>query len=398
MEALYGEHLNPLTSCAAPLLRLMWQIRHVSNQVDPASLRASLVEGVKQFEQHARARGVANEQVLAARYILCTALDEAAANTPWGGQGVWGKHSLLVQFHNETWGGEKVFQFLARFAENPAGNLDILELMFCVLALGFEGRYGVQDNGKAQLESLKERLAQLIQRQRGALEPELSTHWRGVDTAHMKRRLIVPLWVIASLVGALLALLFVGLLFALNGNSDPVFSSINALRARQGTTVVQLPAPAQPRLAHFLEPEIKAGLVAVRDEADRSVIIIRGDGFFAPGSADVIDTVRPLLGRIGQALNTVPGKVLIVGHTDNQPIRSLRFPSNFHLSQSRAQTVQGLLESVGVDGKRLSAEGRADAEPVGSNATPQERAKNRRVELTLFADRTAQMKPVNSEK
>ena len=56
---------------------------------------------------------------MAARYVLCTMIDEAAADTPWGGSGVWGRHSLLAMFHNETEGGEKVFQLMARLAEKP---------------------------------------------------------------------------------------------------------------------------------------------------------------------------------------------------------------------------------------------------------------------------------------
>ncbi|MGE5116644.1 MAG: type VI secretion system protein TssL, long form, partial [Betaproteobacteria bacterium] len=135
--------------------------------------------------------------------------------------------------------------------------------------------------------------------------------------------------------------------------------------------------------ATFLESDVKAGLVQVRDSADRSVIIIKGDGFFGAGSADVEDRVLPLLGRIRAALAGVPGQVLITGHTDNQPIRSARFPSNWHLSQARADAVKALL-APDVKPERMRAEGRADSEPVGGNATPAERARNRRVEITLF--------------
>ena len=82
---------------------------------------------------------------MAARYVLCTMLDEAAADTPWGGSGVWGRHSLLAMFHNETEGGEKVFQLMASWPRSPAANRDLLELIYAALALGFEGRYRVID-------------------------------------------------------------------------------------------------------------------------------------------------------------------------------------------------------------------------------------------------------------
>jgi type VI secretion system protein ImpK len=132
----------------------------------------------------------------------------------------------------------------------------------------------------------------------------------------------------------------------------------------------------------LLQPEIGAGLVAVDDLADRSVITIRGDGFFRPASASVDDAVQPLMSRIAEALNAVEGNILITGHTDSQPIRSARFPSNWHLSQERAQSVQALLAQT-VQAARMRAEGRADAEPVAGNASPADRARNRRVEITL---------------
>ena len=121
----------------------------------------------------------------------------------------------------------------------------------------------------------------------------------------------------------------------------------------------------------------------MRDLADRSIVVIKGDGFFEPGSAVVADRVKPLLERIQTALQALPGPVLVTGHTDNQPIRSLRYPSNWHLSQDRANAVKTMLAAT-IKPERLRAEGRADAEPVVDNATPAGRAQNRRVEVTLF--------------
>src|SRR6185312_12851676 len=90
-----------------------------------------------------------------------------------------------------------------------------------------------------------------------------------------------------------------------------------------------------------------------------------------------------LLLRIAEALNTEPGPVVVAGHTDNQPIRSIAFPSNFQLSLARAQAVLAILKQKIADPKRLSAEGRADSEPIASNATPEGREQNRRIEAIL---------------
>ncbi|GMV47336.1 MAG: hypothetical protein AMXMBFR66_27340 [Pseudomonadota bacterium] len=143
-------------------------------------------------------------------------------------------------------------------------------------------------------------------------------------------------------------------------------------------------APVPPRLAGLLEPDIRAGAVQVLDQADRSVVTLLGDGLFASGSAEVETRALPLLQRIGAALARLPGPVTVTGHTDNQPIRSLRFPSNWHLSQARAEAVKALLAQA-LPAARLKAEGRADSEPVASNASAEGRARNRRVEITLMA-------------
>ncbi|MDB6000946.1 MAG: hypothetical protein JWP52_2645, partial [Rhizobacter sp.] len=293
-------------------------------------------------------------------------------------------------FHNEAWGGEKVFQLMSKLAENVPANRNLLELLYVALAFGFEGRYRVLDNGRAQLDSVRERLAQMLAQARGEHDKALSPHWQGVPVAAAKLRDGLPVWVLAS-VGALAAtLLFVGLRFGINSHSDPVFTSLRSLDSKvvvapvaAKPVVLQAPeAPPPPRLATFLKTDIAAGLVTVADLADKSVVTIKGDGFFEPGSAVVAERMKPLLTRIGEALNSVPGQALVVGHTDSQPIRSLRYPSNWHLSEDRAKSVVGLLAQT-VKPERLRAEGRADSEPVADNATADGRSRNRRVDITV---------------
>ncbi|MFD2376571.1 OmpA family protein [Ottowia pentelensis] len=92
-----------------------------------------------------------------------------------------------------------------------------------------------------------------------------------------------------------------------------------------------------------------------------------------------------MLERIAHALSEVQGAVLITGHSDNVPIRSLRFPSNWQLSTARAEAVKAALAAT-VAPQRMRAEGRADAEPVASNDTADGRAQNRRVDIVLFTN------------
>jgi len=379
--------LNPLVALANKLLAIVPQIRSTTHLADPGVLKESLAQGLREFDAAAVSRGIASERTMAARYILCTLLDEAAASTPWGGGGAWGRYSLLAMFHNETWGGEKVFQLMAKLAENTAANRDLLELIYAALCLGFQGRYRVVEGGGAQLEAVRERLAQILKKERGDYPQPLAEHWRGQAVRRRPLLSWLPLWVSGAVAAILLLGLYWGLAFSLGGASDPVYGQIQSLRLLPPTTTIAAPAP-KPRLAQFLVSDIKAGTVAVRDEIDRSVITIRGDGLFEAGSATLSADHEAVMRRIAEALTQVPGKVLVTGHTDNQPIRTLRFPSNWHLSEERANAVRAILVSRGVTADRISAEGRADGEPVVANDIPANRALNRRVEITLMASRT----------
>ena len=385
LDALMTASLNPLVSAASPLLSAAPRIRAMVQHPNPVGLKDALADGIRKFEAQARADSLPNEQVVAARYILCTLLDESAASTPWGGSGVWANQSLLVLFHNEAWGGEKVFQLMSKLAENIPANRNLLELMYVVLAFGFEGRYRVLNDGKAQLDGIRVRLSQMLKQGRPEPDKALSPRWQGVPAKVARLGHGLPMWVLMSLAALLLAAVYVGLRFSINGASDPVFATLQGLDVK-AAPVLAAPAPAPaavPRLATLLKPDIDAGLVQVRDLADRSIVIIKGDGFFEPGSAEIAGKVQPLIGRIGAALQALPGNVLITGHSDNQPIRSVRYPSNWHLSQDRAAAVKTTLGTL-VKPERLRSEGRADAEPVDANATPAGRARNRRVEVTLF--------------
>ena len=378
--------LSPLVQLASSLLITGSRIRTMPQHADPAGLRAALVEALRKFEADARSRGLPNDQVVAGRYLLCTFLDECASMTPWGGGGAWSSQSLLVHFHNEAWGGEKLFQLLGKLAENVAANQALLGLIYAILALGFEGRYRVVQGGRAQLDGVREKLSLMLRQQAGTVPAELSPHWAGVPAAAVRLRDGIPVWVIAVAAALLLALVFVAMRLAVYNQSGGVFSVLQGLDVKAAAMPPPPPPPAPaatPRLSGFLKPEIDAGLVEVRDFSDRSVIVIRGDGIFGPGSADVSASVLPLLGRIGDELQRVPGQILITGHTDNQPIRSLRFPSNWQLSQDRAHSVKNLLANRVTAADRLRFEGLGDTQPVADNTTTAGRARNRRVEITL---------------
>jgi type VI secretion system protein ImpK len=121
----------------------------------------------------------------------------------------------------------------------------------------------------------------------------------------------------------------------------------------------------------------------VSDAAGTSTIVIRSDRLFASGSARLEASVEPVVLRVAEALDSVPGTVVVTGHTDDVPIRTARFPSNWELSTERAASVVKLMSSRLKDPGRLKAEGLADSAPAVPNDSAANRARNRRVEIIL---------------
>jgi type VI secretion system protein ImpK len=385
-----GQGLNPLENAAGPLLALLTRLRNTIAHPAPASLRAQLLAYLRQFEERAEAAGIVRNDVLLARYVLCTALDEAVLSTPWGSASEWGKQSLLITVHNESWGGEKVFQLLEHCLQSPRERLYLMELLYLCICLGFEGRYRVMNNGRSHLETLRERTAAAIRTARGEHERELSPHWRGLTLARDRLTQFMPPWVGLAIGLALLLMLLVGLRMLLAADAEPVFKNIHALGEIPVQTIdrpaIQPKVVERPRLAGFLAEDIKANKVAVEDAVDRSIVTIRGDELFSSGSANIVDDFQPLMLRIADAIRKVKGSVRVTGHSDNRPIATIRFPSNWALSQARAEQVLQILAAKTGQPQRFTAEGRSDTEPLASNATAEGRAKNRRVEITVLAE------------
>ncbi|MDZ4825423.1 MAG: flagellar motor protein MotB [Actinomycetota bacterium] len=119
------------------------------------------------------------------------------------------------------------------------------------------------------------------------------------------------------------------------------------------------------------------------EERGLVVTVVTDQVLFAPGQADVLGGAKPLLTIVSEALKSVDNKVFVEGHTDDVPIDTPQFPSNWELSGARASAVLRFLESNGIDRNRLSIDGYADTHPIADNETTEGRAKNRRVEIVI---------------
>jgi chemotaxis protein MotB len=138
-------------------------------------------------------------------------------------------------------------------------------------------------------------------------------------------------------------------------------------------------------LVRNLTEEVKKGELQVRQYKDMLTVDVAEQLFFDSGHANLKDTGKAVLKKVGEALKGYEDKVIrVVGHTDNVPIKTKVFPSNWELSVARATTVVRYLQEVGIPPERMVASGRAEYQPVAENDTPEGRKKNRRIEITLI--------------
>jgi chemotaxis protein MotB len=115
------------------------------------------------------------------------------------------------------------------------------------------------------------------------------------------------------------------------------------------------------------------------------VMRLTDHALFEAGAAAISQHALPMLEKMGAIIAKTPTDVRIEGHTDSLPIRTVQFPSNWELSTARAVNVlRYFVETHGIPAERLSAAGFGEFQPIAANASPDHRAKNRRVEIIFL--------------
>ncbi len=142
-------------------------------------------------------------------------------------------------------------------------------------------------------------------------------------------------------------------------------------------------------LTRQLAGPIKEGRVALEIDRRGLVVSIRESGSFKTGSADLPDTTRALIGEVARSFQNLPNFVRVEGHTDDVPIHTPRFASNWELSTARATVVVAfLVQEFGLSSDRLSAAGYAEFHPRVPNDSEENRARNRRVDIVILNQTT----------
>ncbi|MFN3357081.1 MAG: type IVB secretion system protein IcmH/DotU [Pseudomonas sp.] len=225
---------NVLVAAAWELLSQVVQLRGSSGREGMQILNDRLSSGITAFEARALHQGAASSEVMSARYVLCSVVDEAVVTTAWGSRSDWSRTSLLSRFHNETFGGEKFFQLLERMSRDPVKHMAMLELMYLCLALGFEGKYRVRERGVVQLEAVRDGLYRQIRHVRGEPAPLLTPAGSGPSPG-ARLRTVSATWIAVGAFACLLTM-YSGFAWVLGNERMTVVQRFQSLAPDQTRT------------------------------------------------------------------------------------------------------------------------------------------------------------------
>ncbi|KIP66246.1 MULTISPECIES: type VI secretion system protein TssL, long form [Vibrio] len=380
--------LNPILAEANGILSMVGQIRSTASHSDVLFLKETLAQKLRDYENRLRQHNVELETIDTARYCLCCSIDEAVLNTHWGSQSTWSHDSLLSSFYSSSQGGEAFFKHLDNALSQPESQLDLLELMYVCLSLGFVGQYRLEKNGLENHRRLRKQIMSILKSYGRGTAKEMSANIdkRTLTGSQMSER--APLWVVCSVTSAILVCVFMYLSYDLNSASNRTFSNlVNLIQPDRQVSSAELESKVQPvadRISMYLATEMNKGLVTVEALPDRVRISLKAQDLFESGSADVVAYIQPVVSKIARTLEATEGKILVTGHTDDNPIFTSKYPSNWHLSLARATAMSDqLIANSGLEG-RVLPEGLGDARPLVENTSSDNRALNRRIEIDLI--------------
>ncbi len=385
---------SPLTRAAASLLLLLGRLRSSLARAGAGQLMDQVAQAIQQFEVDARTGGAPTDQIEAAKYALAATADDIVQNLPSEDSRVWTQYSMLVRFFNERMGGVRFFQELDRAKQNPAVNLGLLELMHACLSLGFEGVYRAT-GGQGELQTIRRDLYETIRRNQPKTIEDLSPHWRGQTIALAGSRFQIPAWSVAAVAGVILLGTYLVLRNMLSGQAEALALTMAQVHPATELTIARetivKPPPDPPaktstqleRIRAALAPEILTHKLDADQSATTIFIRIGSLVLFPSGGAKANDSFAPIAKKISAALDKEPGAIHVDGYTDSDPIHTITYPSNFELSAARAKSVAAMLKLGLSHPERLTVSGKGDANPVAPNDVEANKAKNRRVEVSI---------------
>jgi len=224
--------INPLMASATSLFAFINKLNNTLHYEDIAGLHRYLTYELQAFEHAATGKGYHQEIILIARYTLCATLDDIIINTVWGHE-KWQDYRLLQNFPMEMQNCDRFYLILEKMLEDGQNYIDIIELMYLCINLGFLGPYGKNPYYMQDIDSLKERCYGTIRRIRGEISPELCQYHKYTNkdnqgtVAPHKKHLSIILIVLLSI--TIMATIYIGFNYFYTVTVAPLYQDLNSL-------------------------------------------------------------------------------------------------------------------------------------------------------------------------
>lgn len=378
---------NAILRLAIPLLSVLGRLRTGSLRADIASLRDTITAGISRVEGGWRAAGISAEHAGVAKATLCITADDVLQSLPQSGVASASHDIILVRALGERARSINLLAEIERLKVDPATHYALLEFLHACLALGLSQSQGANAGGGRDLAAVQRGIHEALHSVKET-PPDFSPQWQGQPIAQSASRFTIPVWAVGSIAAALLVGTFVTLRVILGGDSDAVAASLVAVHPAGEVNIQRLvPAPPPPPPPPTVQrASVCAGISAPMSclETPTNIIIrLSNMALFDPLDAKLKDSFKLDITRVAQVLERQAGAIKIVGHTDNMPVKTARFSSNFQLSVERAKAVTALIKPALSQPNRVEASGQGADVPIASNSTPEGRAANRRIEIII---------------
>jgi type VI secretion system protein ImpK len=166
--------LNPIADAAGYILSVLGKLKNAATCPDLSQLQAELMQEINAFNEAGKNQGYNAEYIIVCRYILCATIDEILCHTHWGKQGRWDACVLLAAYNQDIRHQEKFFAILEHTIKEPALYIDLMEVIYLCLSLGYKGQYRFMAHGHELLEQITHNLYKHIRAYRGSFSKTLS--------------------------------------------------------------------------------------------------------------------------------------------------------------------------------------------------------------------------------
>lgn len=222
--------VNPLVAASAALFSLIIKLGQTHKCHDVEKLRSDLVYEIKAFESNACAQGYSPDVILLGRFALCASLDEIIRHTHWGRHSLlWKEKNLLTIFQGDEVNNELFFTVLEKLQSYKNLPVDLLELIYLCLSLGFLGKTRASQEEQKRLESLLDSYFQRVRLQRADISEVLSDTAKVLPVHDKTKVQPISLWLIFFITTLLLICIYSGFNYMLGMTTSPLYSKLDSL-------------------------------------------------------------------------------------------------------------------------------------------------------------------------